>query len=283
MLILFGGWLVGAGLVLSYMQGIVHPYYTLQLAPPIVALVAIVGTMLWQRRADAAARALLAAMVVVTAVWDVVLLHRMPAWQPWIPYAVLVAAVIAIVWLLVPAGLGGRFGYAGVTAVALAGLLGSGAYAFATVSHAQNGALPSAGPSVTAGGFGRRGLPGGGAFGGGFGGVRTGGGADASLVALLRSAGTTWSAATVGSQSAAPLELRSGTAVMSIGGFSGTDPAPTLARFEAYVRAGEVRYFIAAGRGGFGGNSAIGSWVASTFAATSAGGQTVYDLSEPAS
>ena len=103
---------------------------------------------------------------------------------------------------------------------------------------------------------------------------------------LLRSAHTRWSAATVGSQSAAPLELASGTAVMSIGGFNGSDPAPTLARFESWVRAGDIRYYIGGGRGGFGGGgsgSDIAAWVQARFATETVGGQTVYDLSKPLS
>ena len=87
--------------------------------------------------------------------------------------------------------------------------------------------------------------------------------------------------------SAAPLQLASGTAVMSIGGFNGGDPAPTLAQFQQYVAAGQVRYFI--GGGGFGGGggngsgSQISSWVASHYKAITVGGQTVYDLSAPTS
>ena len=40
-LILWGGWLLVTGLVLDYMRGTVHPYYTVALAPAIAALVAI--------------------------------------------------------------------------------------------------------------------------------------------------------------------------------------------------------------------------------------------------
>jgi 4-amino-4-deoxy-L-arabinose transferase-like glycosyltransferase len=104
-------------------------------------------------------------------------------------------------------------------------------------------------------------------------------------VTLLRSTNTRWAAATVGSQSAAPLELSSGKAIMAIGGFSGSDAAPTLAQFEAYVKAGEIRYFVAGGfgggRGGAGGQgtgSAITSWVESHYPAKTVGGMTVYDL-----
>ena len=33
-LLLWGGWLLVTGLVFSYMQGIIHPYYAIALAPP---------------------------------------------------------------------------------------------------------------------------------------------------------------------------------------------------------------------------------------------------------
>jgi hypothetical protein len=115
----------------------------------------------------------------------------------------------------------------------------------------------------------------------------TGGGqtANGSLVALLRQTSTTWAAATVGSQSAASLELSSGRPVMAIGGFTGGDPAPTLEHFEAHVAAGEIRYFVAGGGqggpgGGSGSASQITSWVQAHFASTTVGGQTVYDLSQ---
>ena len=88
-----------------------------------------------------------------------------------------------------------------------------------------------------------------------------------------------------GSQSAATLELSSDTAVMAIGGWS-SDPTPTLAQFEAYVKAGKVHYYISSGTGGgMGGSSstasAIPTWVAAHYTAKTVGGSTVYDLTDP--
>ena len=58
-----------------------------------------------------------------------------------------------------------------------------------------------------------------------------------------------WIAATEGSQEAAPIELATGgDAVMAIGGFNGTDPAPTLAQFEAMVAKGEIHYYVGPGQ-----------------------------------
>ena len=68
-------------------------------------------------------------------------------------------------------------------------------------------------------------------------------------------AGYTWAAATDGSDSAAAMELASGgVPVMAIGGFRGTDPAPALAQFERLVAEHKIHYFVAGGRGGFGGD-----------------------------
>ncbi len=49
-LLLWGGSLVSIGLVISLAQGIIHPYYTVALAPPLGALVGIATMGLWQRR-----------------------------------------------------------------------------------------------------------------------------------------------------------------------------------------------------------------------------------------
>ena len=107
-----------------------------------------------------------------------------------------------------------------------------------------------------------------------------------ALVKLLENgaSGYTWVAATEGSQEAAPLELATGgEPVMAIGGFNGTDPAPTLAGFEALVAQHKIHYYIGANSESFGGgrgSSAIASWVASHFTKEAIGGTTVYDLTK---
>ncbi|GMA86874.1 hypothetical protein GCM10025868_21240 [Angustibacter aerolatus] len=53
---------------------------------------------------------------------------------------------------------------------------------------------------------------------------------------------------------------------MAIGGFNGSDPAPTLAQFQAYVAAGEIHWVIGSGGGGLGqqnGGSSASSEIAS--------------------
>jgi len=104
---------------------------------------------------------------------------------------------------------------------------------------------------------------------------------NSALAALLKKATTRWAAATVGDQSAASLELASGKAVMAIGGWSGSDPAPTLAQFKVYVAAGDIAYYVSGGGGGGnqGSNNKIATWVAAHYTATTVGNTTVYDLS----
>ena len=108
----------------------------------------------------------------------------------------------------------------------------------------------------------------------------------AALTRLLvrGAAGYRWTAATVGAESAAPLQLASGEPVMAIGGFNGTDDAPTLAEFERMVAAGEIHHFVGANQASFGGGSGpaaqITAWVRAHFTAETAGGVTVYDLTK---
>jgi 4-amino-4-deoxy-L-arabinose transferase-like glycosyltransferase len=113
---------------------------------------------------------------------------------------------------------------------------------------------------------------------------------DAELVALLRQDADryTWVAAAVGSNSAAGVQLATGEPVMAIGGFNGSDPAPTLEQFQRLVAEGRIHWFLGGGRmggGSMGGSDAarqISAWVADHFTATSVGGTAVYDLTEAA-
>jgi hypothetical protein len=159
-----------------------------------------------------------------------------------------------------------------VAAILSAGASGA-AYAAVTATVAHTGSIPNSGQASQSG---MRGGPGG----------MRGGATDnnAELTALLTASTTKWSAAISGATSAAGLELSSGTSVIALGGWNGSDPSPTLAEFQAYVAAGQIPYFIAGGGMGGGGNGTstesgkIAAWVAANYTATTVGGTTVYDL-----
>ena len=61
-LLLWGGWLLVTAAVFSFMDGIIHPYYTVALAPAIAALVGISLRELWRVREHLGARLVLAVM-----------------------------------------------------------------------------------------------------------------------------------------------------------------------------------------------------------------------------
>jgi 4-amino-4-deoxy-L-arabinose transferase-like glycosyltransferase len=286
---LWGGWTLVTGLVFSFMSGTMHPYYTVALAPGIAALVAVGAQALWARRASLMARGTLAVMVVVTAAWSFVLLAGSSESFTWVRWVV-VGLAIPAVGLLVGARLR-RAAALGMVAALLTGLAPTGAYAVATTSVAHTGSIPSVGTSSSmmggpGGDFGGvdRPAPPEGVTGDGLPQDRGGMGmSNSELTALLAATDSTWSAAVSSSQSAASLELGSGTAVMSTGGWSGSDPAVTLEQFQAAVAAGKVSYYIGGQDGGPGGGQAstssqIAEWVAANYTATTVGGQTVYDL-----
>lgn len=324
--ILWGGWLIGTGGVFSYMQGIIHSYYMVALAPAIGALVGV-GTMaLWRRRTDLVARGTLAGGVLLTGGWSFALLARTPDWHPWLRYVVLIAGLVGALAVLIAPALAKATArpVAAVAAVLMvvAGVAGPAAYALDTMTTSHAGALPTAGPSGMGGmgggqGGGRMGqMPGNGTApggttngtapggttngtqggttgstrGGGMGGFLGGNGIDgvsSDLVTLLQNGadGYTWAAAAVTANGAAPLQIASGTPIMAIGGFNGTDPAPSLAQFKELVSQGKIHYFIASGGGmgggrggGAGTSSEISTWVQENFTAQTVGGTTVYDL-----
>lgn len=129
--------------------------------------------------------------------------------------------------------------------------------------------------------------------GGGMGGPLEGSRPSDEVVDLLNTNADdfTWVAATIGSTSAAGYQLATERSVMPIGGFSGSDPSPTLAEFQEFVEDGKVHYFIASGSGMMGGGmmgggsstgSEITEWVEANFASTTVDGVTLYDLTAPA-
>ncbi len=152
--LLWGGWVVVTGLVFSYMNGIIHPYYMVALAPGIGALVGIGAMALWDARLGLAGRAAAGATVLVTAVWSYVLLDRTPDWLPWLRWVVLLAGVLGSVAVLAGSWLASfrRLALLPVVLALVAGLAGPAAYALDTVNTAHTGAIPSAGPATV--GFG---------------------------------------------------------------------------------------------------------------------------------
>ncbi len=280
-LVLWGGWLVVTAVVFSYMNGIVHPYYTVALAPAIAATIGFGADLLWRRRRDPRAASALAATTVVTVALAAQLLSRTADWLPWLRIAIVVGGVGAAALILASVRLGPRASRA-VAGVALVCCLAApAAYTVVTAATPHSGAIPSVGPARS-GGF-----PGGGFPGGGLLSSPT---PRPELIGVLTADADrfVWAAAVVGSNNAAGYQLATGAPVMAIGGFNGTDPAPTLAQFVDDVAAGSIHYFIAGrqmmmGRAPVSGSKesvAIRDWVATNFVAQTVDGTVIYDLTE---
>jgi 4-amino-4-deoxy-L-arabinose transferase-like glycosyltransferase len=321
--IIWGSWVAVTGLTFSFMAGIIHPYYMVALAPGIAGLVGLGGVLLWQRRDQPVAAAVLAVAIVAAGAMAAVLLGRTTGYLPWLRWVTLLGSLAAAALVLAAAapGIKGVKGIAGVkgpgmkvsgimarttaTLAVVAALAGPLAYSLSTASTAHSGSIVSAGPAVS--GRGGAGLPPslGGAAGGGVGGAtavngtgagRGGPGAGgmggllgastpsaAMVTALQTDAGAyTWAAAVVGSNNAAGYQLATQLPVMAVGGFNGTDPAPTLAQFQQYVADGKIHYFIAGrmmqGESGSDDAAQIAAWVQDNFTAQTVGGTSVYLL-----
>jgi 4-amino-4-deoxy-L-arabinose transferase-like glycosyltransferase len=270
-LLLFGGSLLVTELVFSEMKGVIHPYYTVALAPLVAGVLAVTGAVVWQCRTSPVARLGAAAVIETTVLWDV---HLLGSWQPAVRVLVVVASTVAVTAWVWGARLR-ELAAAGLVAAVVAGLGGPAAYAVSTASHPHTGSIPSSGPVTSA-----TGGPAGG----------EGPSTSTALVALLQATTTTWAAATDGAMSSAPLQLASGKQVMALGGFNGGDDAPTLAQFQQWVAEGRIAFYVSGGRlgggpsrgpgGAAGGGAAseIATWVTAHYPATTVGGRTVYDL-----
>jgi 4-amino-4-deoxy-L-arabinose transferase-like glycosyltransferase len=290
--LLWAGCLLVTDATFSLSQGIIHPYYTVALAPAVAALVGIGAALLWRARHLIWARILLTAGILATTWWSWVLLDRVPSWLPWLRVGIVVVGLVAAAGIMVLPQLP-RQGRLAVAAVALASCLaGTGAYTVATAAQPHTGSIPKVGPAAASNlsSTGTRRGPRKKSFAvgtrnRGFSGLLNSGTASAALTAALKKNASDyrWVLATVAGQNAAGYQLAADEPVMAIGGFNGTDPHPTLAQFKAIVRAHEIHYFIGADFSGSSTGSKdaekIAAWVEANFSSTTIGGATVYNLS----
>ena len=327
-IVIFGAWLIVTWLVFSFMAGIFHAYYTVALSPTIAVLVAICGASLLELRDRPWMPGIAGLLIAATSAWDMALILRSGSFV-WLGVCIGVIGVAAGLVLCIigfwmqdrlpttwPLAL--KHGARGIAAVGIIALLaGPIVWTACTISTGHTGSIVTARPGGSVGGDPGGGGPSGNGApdgasetapdgssgesasdGNGTGasssgsGLLGGGSANESLVELLtqNASDYRWAAATTGSQNAASYQLASELPVMAIGGFNGSDPAPTLDEFKAYVAQGLIRYYIAndgmgGGMGGtqMGGSSAaseIAEWVAQNYTAQTIGNTTVYDLQE---
>jgi 4-amino-4-deoxy-L-arabinose transferase-like glycosyltransferase len=286
--VLFGVWALVHVFIFSTAKGTFHPYYTSALAPAVAALAGIGFVALGSRVARSwVALGGLVVGVGATAALSVSLLDRTPDFHPWLRVAIPVAAAVAAAaGVAVRLGATRRLLAVGAVAALVAVSAGPLSYSLASVGRTLNGNNVLAGPSeASAGGFGGGGGMGGGAMRGGNGGPPSGGARPTMQRGAMPSGGgggmggggslstsairyleahqgtAKYLLAATGSQTTASIIISTGKAVVTIGGFSGSDPAPTVSQFAEMVRKGEVRYVLVGSGGGMGGSSDLTTWI----------------------
>jgi 4-amino-4-deoxy-L-arabinose transferase-like glycosyltransferase len=310
--LLWGSWFAVTAIVFSYMSGIIHSYYAVALAPAIAALVGAGLVDLWNSRMRIWLGGVAVGAVCLGTAWfGSTLLDRTPSFDPGLGTAAIVIAALALV-ALVAVSLPAIAERAPVKRIALvaaavgvfATLLAPAAYAVDTTGIAYGGGDPHPGPGASSDIGGRGGLGGlsGGAAPAGAGLPGDGGGlggntSDSALLQYLvaNRGSAQWIVAADSAQEAGSIEIATGLPVMAMGGFTGSDPAPTLAQLKSYVASGKLRFVLAGGgpggsggvfAGGFGTTSGAAdtssrtSWVTSNCKLVSYGGSaTLYDCS----
>ncbi len=245
--ILWAGWALTFGVVFSHTQGIYHSYYTSALAPGVAALVGMtcvaLPDLVKQHKAWLIAGIAAAAATVYV---QLLLSNRVDNFYEWVT-PIMIATVVVGVIVLVVSAWNKRLPVVAGMAVIVAGLLLiPGAWSsYETANASSNTTLPQAGPrngGTASRSFGSR------AFDGG----------TAQLAQWLDSHSSSdmkWDLAVSSAQNASTLIAEYDLSVMSIGGFSGSDPTITAAQFGDYVSNGDIRYVLVSN--GFGGAGRI--------------------------
>jgi len=282
--IMFTIWIVIYGL--AYSTGTIHTYYVVALAPALAALCGAGSVALWRAFRAGGRRALaLPVTLALTDAWADYIASGFPAYRTWLIPVIAAAGIAALIALAVarrrPATIQ-RAALAACVTGLLAVSAGPAAWDSSVITAGDDTSLAmgNVGPNAPgAGGFGGAegargaGHPGfgaGGGFGGtgaagNFGGAAAGGGpggmwvADGTLSTQQRDLlgyaqahrdGARFVLTVTNTLQAAPYILRAGADMLSMGGFSGEVPYPTLTQFKQYVASGQVRYVYLAAPSG---------------------------------
>src|SRR5947209_3315505 len=263
-LLLWGMWLLTMGIFFS-VASFFHQYYFTVMAPAIAALFGIGVVTMWQDYRRGGWRGwLLPIALVATVAEQVYILSQYPTWgQRLIPPlvvlggiavgALLIARIAPRLHLRAP---GRRVLVPALTAGVLVLMLAPTVWAAIPILTSTQGDTLVAGPTQTT------------RFGGNVGGGQSASGSsDAALIRYLEDhQGTAkYLVAVLSSRGADAIILATNKPVMTLGGFSGSDPILTTSQLAALVESGQVKYFLLSSSGGGGaggsGQSALITWI----------------------
>jgi 4-amino-4-deoxy-L-arabinose transferase-like glycosyltransferase len=252
-LVLLGGWLLAGWAVFSFSRGLFHPYYTTVIAPPTAALAAAgVVTLAPHVRSSRLAGGLLALGVLGSALLGWAILDHTPSFLPWLRWLVLATGGLGATGLVLASTAPGSTGSPSTRAIlaaalAIALLGGPAAYSIATLGFGRSGANPTAGPAQLTPGRGRAGTQ-----------------QEGELVNYLQThgEGARYLVAATGADFAAPVGLATTAPVVTLGGFDGSNPAPSVAQVAGLVRTGQLHYLLLASPQPSAASRRLAEWVA---------------------
>ncbi len=279
-------WFVSTWFLISFMGSMVHTYYVYSVAVPMALVVALGLRAAWLRSDLLIGRLFGTFLIAATAFMGVRIMQYSDVWGWWGPAVLIILATLAsALWVTraaqrIPA----KVFWAVVVLALAAGQIGTDAF---TAASSNQGTQPISGPiSNDPNAMSRHLLD-----------IRTTGqpawaphiaygvAPSPELLHLFATQGSgtgRWLAATYPAQDAALTQLSTGRAVLSVGGWLGLDPAPTLEQFKAWAEDGDVEFFVdepAIKTYGIGPQAkAISDWVSATYRGQEVDGAVVYRL-----
>lgn len=268
-------WLLPVAAFFS-VAGFFHQYYLIMLAPPIAALTGAGFVAMWKLYRDRSGWPawLLPVSVLLTTLfgWYIMQAYNDTIGAGW-SISELIAGILVTVILVVMLHRTHRWKQGFIIAGFMVMLIGPIYWAFTPITYGGNSMIPAAGPTGSNGMFGGAGMgmPMGNSAGdtempsrGGRGGMGSRNEeVDTATLNYLKehNTGETYLFATTDYNQAAPYIIDEKEAVITLGGFSGSDPVYTTEELEQLVKSGQVKYFMVGGMGGRGGNSEITDWI----------------------
>ncbi|MBP1232230.1 4-amino-4-deoxy-L-arabinose transferase-like glycosyltransferase [Arthrobacter sp. PvP102] len=288
LVLLAGGWFLTYAATFSFMNGVIHPYYLVTIAPPIAVLVAVGWQLVWPARRWLQFRLAMAASVLAAAVFAFGYLINGAGAGPALGILVVVASLIGCELMVFRIRKRRISRFTAVTA-AIVCFVGPIAFTVSAVQARHTGALPSAtlpgSPTVldspdpsqwpeTS----SRALRG----------SALGHAAEPAVVSELKlhASRHRWAAAAPGAINAGNYQLAASLPVLPVGGFNGGTPFPTLEQFQEFISSGQLKYFIShrdgtdiSAEAGFA--NEISTWVRENYKPQLYGDTELFDLSGP--